>query len=189
MITIVDKRLIPSETITLKTSNIFLGLWSSWLARRVVSAKVAGSSPAYPVRKSETDLSRQPHKLEIVGSTPISEIFAGVAQRYSSRFVIYLSWVRLLPPALDLNADCDGYFEYLVIHFPVTETRLVRIQQYKTPLRLYLRFYGSQGKLVEPPPFQGGGMSSNLVRTKRQSFILRRHNQECDGVLKKQCPT
>ena len=47
MIMIVDKRLIPSETITLKTSNI-LGLWSSWLARRVVSAKVAGSSPASP---------------------------------------------------------------------------------------------------------------------------------------------
>lgn len=25
-----------------------MGLWSSWLARRVVSAKVAGSSPASP---------------------------------------------------------------------------------------------------------------------------------------------
>ena len=28
---------------------IFMGLWSSWLARRVVSAKVAGSSPVSPV--------------------------------------------------------------------------------------------------------------------------------------------
>ncbi len=33
-------------------NNVFIGVWRSWLARRVWDAEAAGSSPATPTKKS-----------------------------------------------------------------------------------------------------------------------------------------